>query len=93
MRKVRVKKELVGERTVEDILKSPKLKTTNDYVKYIDRLKDEAESLKIKLLDISCDYEAVVRKIQLMESERYEKANKKATSKVKKDVKEARSRS
>ena len=49
MRKVRIKKELAGERTVEDILKSPKLKTTNDYVKYIDRLKDEAESLKIKL--------------------------------------------
>lgn len=84
-KKCRGKRKSVGtneERPVEDI----KLVTNKDYKNYIEQLHEEAVALKIKILDTKCDYQALMRKISLIESERYAKFNKETSKKVKKET-------
>ena len=79
------KKEVLKERSVGDALKTVKCKTVREYDSYINNLREEAEALHIKLLDMSCDLSSIKRKMEIAINER----NKKASQKAKKVVKEA----
>lgn len=86
-------KETPKKRPTGNVKTSVKLKTKGDYKRYVEQLYEEATALRIQILDSTCDYQAVMRKISLIESERYEKFSKKNSSKTKKETKKARSKS
>ena len=62
-----------------------RLTTLKDYDKYIQSLQEQAEELHIQLLDVSCNLQAIKRKIEVATIER----TKKASKKNKKAIKEA----
>ena len=72
---------------------SVKLVTQQDYTEAITVLKDKAVTLRIQVLDLASTYDCIVRKIQLLEREKNDKFSKKTTTKTKKAVKKARSKS
>ena len=63
------------------------LKTKKDYIEAIKAFKDQAVIMRIQLVDLASSYDCLVNKIQKLESERYEKFDKKTAEKVKKAVK------
>ena len=81
------------ERQVEVNSSPITFKTNEEYKEHIKALHDEAISLRIKLLDMSCTYDNIIRKIQLLENERCDKFDKAITKKTKKAVKKARGKS
>ena len=72
---------------------SVKLVTQQDYTEAITALKDKAVTLRIQVLDLASTYDCIVKRIQLLESEKHDKFSKKITKKTKKAVKKARSKS
>lgn len=82
-------KEAPKQRSLGNVLRAPRLKSVKDYDSYISSLREEAEALHIKLLDMSCDLSSIKRKIEVVINER----NKKVAKKTKKAVKKAGSRS
>ena len=72
---------------------SVKLVTQQDYTEAIAALKDKAVTLRIQVLDLASTYDCIIRRIQLLESEKDDKFSKKTTTKTKKAVKKARSKS
>lgn len=78
----------------EELLENSfKLVTQQDYTEAITALKDKAVTLRIQVLDLASTYDCIVRRIQLLESEKYDKFSKKITKKIKKTIKKARSKS
>lgn len=79
------KEKTLKERSVGDVSTPVKFRTVREYDSYINNLREEAEALHIKLLDMSCDLSSIKRKMEIAINER----NKKASQKAKKVVKEA----
>ena len=77
-------KEAPKQRSLGNVLRAPKLKSVKDYDFYINSLREEAEALHIKLLDMSCDLSSIKRKIEVATYERNKKASKKTKKAVKK---------
>lgn len=82
-------KEAPKQRSLGNVLRAPRLKSVKDYDSYINSLKEEAEALHIRILDMSCDLSSIKRKMEVAISER----NKKAAKKAQKVTKEAGNKS
>lgn len=83
------KSKTLKQRSVGSVSGAVKCKTVKEYDNYINSLKEEAEALHIRILDMSCDLSSIKRKMEVAISER----NKKAAKKAQKVAKEAGNKS
>ena len=83
------KSKTLKQRSVGSVSGAIKRKTVKEYDNYINSLREQAEALHIKLLDMSCDLSSLKRKMEIAINER----NKKAAQKAQKVTKEAGNKS